>query len=137
MPGRARRSSTAAVKKKRLPPPHHFLNRELGQLAFNTRVLEEAENPKNPLLERLRYLCIVSSNLDEFFEIRVGGLKEQITLGAVGAEPDGIPPRQLFPMVSLRAHELVERQYRLLNDELLPIGAAFWAGLVEQELPRR
>ena len=124
MSARARQSSTAAVKKKRLPPPHHFLNRELGQLAFNARVLEEAENPKNPLLERLRYLCIVSSNLDEFFEIRVGGLKEQITLGAAGAEPDGIPPRQLFPMVAQRAHELVERQYRLLNDELLPKLAA-------------
>ncbi len=108
------------MKKKRQPPPEHFLNRELGLLAFNARVLEEAENRKNPLLERLRFLCIVSSNLDEFFEIRVGGLKEQITLGAVGAQPDGIPPRQLFPLIAQRAHEIVERQYRLLNDELLP-----------------
>jgi polyphosphate kinase len=108
------------VKKKRQPPPEHFLNRELGLLAFNARVLEEAENRKNPLLERLRFLCIVSSNLDEFFEIRVGGLKEQITLGAVGTQPDGIAPRQLFPLVAQRAHEIVERQYRLLNDELLP-----------------
>ncbi|MCE2979059.1 MAG: polyphosphate kinase 1 [Betaproteobacteria bacterium] len=120
MTGRARHLSTAAVKKKRQPPPEHFLNRELGLLAFNARVLEEAENRKNPLLERLRFLCIVSSNLDEFFEIRVGGLKEQITLGAVGTQPDGIAPRQLFPLVAQRAHEIVERQYRLLNDELLP-----------------
>ncbi len=108
------------MKKKRLPPPDHFLNRELGLLAFNERVLEEAENRKNPLLERLRFLCIVSSNLDEFFEIRVGGLKEQITLGASTTQPDGIAPRQLFPLVAQRAHELVERQYRLLNEELLP-----------------
>lgn len=115
---------TTAVKKKRLPPPEHFLNRELGLLAFNARVLEEAENPKNPLLERLRFVCIVSSNLDEFFEIRVAGLKEQITLGAVNTEPDGISPRQLFPLLSQRAHELVERQYRLLNHDLLPKLAA-------------
>jgi polyphosphate kinase len=115
---------TTAVKKKRPPPPEHFLNRELGLLAFNARVLEEAENPKNPLLERLRFVCIVSSNLDEFFEIRVAGLKEQITLGAVNAEPDGISPRQLFPLLSQRAHELVERQYRLLNHDLLPKLAA-------------
>ena len=106
------------MKKKRLPPPDHFLNRELGLLAFNMRVLEEAENRKNPLLERLRFLCIVSSNLDEFFEIRVGGLKEQITLGAAGAQPDGISPRQLFPLVAQLAHELFDRQYRLLNDEM-------------------
>ncbi|MBY0440289.1 MAG: polyphosphate kinase 1 [Burkholderiales bacterium] len=112
------------MKKKRLPPPDHFLNRELGALAFNARVLEEAENPKNPLLERLRFVCIVSSNLDEFFEIRVAGLKEQITLGAVNTQPDGIPPRELFPLVARRAHELVERQYRLLNEELLPKLAA-------------
>lgn len=111
---------TTAVKKKRPPPPEHFLNRELGLLAFNARVLEEAENPKNPLLERLRFVCIVSSNLDEFFEIRVAGLKEQITLGAMNPEPDGISPRQLFPLLSQRAHELVERQYRLLNHDLLP-----------------
>ncbi len=112
--------STAAVKRKRALPPEHFLNRELGQLAFNRRVLELAENPKNPLLERLRFLCIVSSNLDEFFEIRVAGLKEQITLGAPSSEPDGIAPGQVFRMVARIAHEIVARQYQLLNSELLP-----------------
>jgi len=112
--------SVVAVKSKRPLPPEHFLNRELGLLAFNSRVLAEAENPKNPLLERLRFLCIVSSNLDEFFEIRVAGLKEQVNLGATRAEVDGMPPRQLLPLVARRAHELVERQYELLNVELLP-----------------
>jgi polyphosphate kinase len=112
--------STAVTKRKRALPADHFLNRELGALAFNRRVLEEAENPKNPLLERLRFLCIVSSNLDEFFEIRVAGLKEQITLAAPVTEPDGMPARQVFRLVAQRAHDLVARQYQLLNNELLP-----------------
>ena len=112
--------STAAVKRKRELSPEHFLNRELGQLAFNRRVLEEAESPKTPLLERLRFLCIVSSNLDEFFEIRVAGLKEQITVAAPATEPDGMAPREVFRLVAQQAHELVDRQYRLLNSELLP-----------------
>ena len=71
-------------------PAQHFLNRELGQLEFNRRVLAQAEDAGVPLLERLKYLCIVSSNLDEFFEIRVAGLKEQIKLTGVAAGPDGM-----------------------------------------------
>jgi polyphosphate kinase len=110
----------AAEKKKRALPAGHFLNRELGALAFNRRVLENAENTRNPLLERLRFLCIVSSNLDEFFEIRVAGLKEQITLGAPSSEPDGMAPRQVFRLVADTAHEIVARQYQLLNADLLP-----------------
>ena len=102
-----------------------YLNRELGLLEFNRRVLAQAEDPAMPLLERLRFLCILSSNLDEFFEIRVAGLKEQINGNAPSAEPDGMPPRKVFGMVAQRAHELVERQYRLLNREILP-------GLAEQ-----
>jgi len=111
---------SVAPKKKRIASPERFLNRELGLLAFNSRVLEEAENPRHPLLERLRFLCIVSSNLDEFFEIRVGGLKEQVTGGGPSTEPDGMPPRQVLREVSERAHALVARQYQLLNAELLP-----------------
>ena len=73
-----------------------------------------------PVLERLKFLCIVSSNLDEFFEIRLSGVKEQIKLGAAAAGPDGMTPLQVFRQVAARAQGIVERQYRLLNEEVLP-----------------
>jgi polyphosphate kinase len=98
----------------------HFLNRELQTLEFNRRVLAQAEDKNVPLLERLRFLCIVSSNLDEFFEIRVSGLKEQIKLGADATGPDGLTPLQVFRQVAARAQGIVERQYRLLNEQVLP-----------------
>ncbi|MCX7194905.1 MAG: RNA degradosome polyphosphate kinase, partial [Proteobacteria bacterium] len=82
----------------------HFINRELGQLEFNQRVLAQAENASIPILERLKYLCIVSSNLDEFFEIRVAGLKEQINLKSVAAGPDGMDAHQTFKQVREQAH---------------------------------
>jgi len=104
----------------KLSASSQFLNRELGQIEFNRRVLAQAENRNNPLLERLRFLCIVSSNLDEFFEIRVAGLKEQIKLGAPGFAPDGMAPRQVFKLVSEQTHLLVVRQYQLLNEDVLP-----------------
>ncbi|PZP64999.1 MAG: polyphosphate kinase 1 [Azospira oryzae] len=97
-----------------------YLNRELQLLEFNWRVLAQAEDPDTPLLERLRFLCIVSSNLDEFFEIRVAGLKERINMGDPGIGPDGMSARQVFKQVAERAHQLVEEQYRLLNEEVLP-----------------
>jgi polyphosphate kinase len=101
-------------------PAQNFLNRELGQLEFNRRVLAQAEDAHVPLLERLKYLCIVSSNLDEFFEIRVAGLKEQINLSGVPAGPDGMDARQTLKLVREQAHELITRQYQVLNDELFP-----------------
>ncbi len=101
-------------------PPENFLNRELGQLEFNRRVLAQAEDGAIPLLERLKYLCIVSSNLDEFFEIRVAGLKEQIKLSGVPAGPDGMDARQTFRQVREEVRRLIERQYRVLNEALLP-----------------
>jgi len=97
-----------------------FLNRELQALEFNRRVLAQAEDKAVPLLERLRFLCIVSSNLDEFFEIRGSGLKEQIKLGAASTGPDGLAPVQVFRQVAARAQGIVERQYRLFNEEILP-----------------
>ena len=100
--------------------PELYLNRELGQLAFNRRVLAQAENRDMPLLERLRFLCILSSNLDEFFEIRVAGLKAEIEAGSPAVGPDHLPADQVFRQVSQEAHELVARQYRLLNEEVLP-----------------
>jgi polyphosphate kinase len=103
-----------------VPPGSLFLNRELAQIAFNRRVLAQAENKATPLLERLKFLCIVSSNFDEFFEIRVAGLKEQMKLDTPGFGPDGMLPHQVFSLVSEQTHELVARQYQLLNREILP-----------------
>ncbi|HQT25190.1 MAG TPA: polyphosphate kinase 1 [Burkholderiales bacterium] len=104
----------------RISSPQNYLNRELGQLEFNRRVLAQAEDASNPILERLRYLCIVSGNLDEFFEIRVAGLKEQINLGSPSTGPDGMHPKAIYRLVSERSHELVARQYQLLNEDILP-----------------
>ena len=100
--------------------PSHFLNRELGLLEFNRRVLAQAADDSVPLLERLRFLTIVSSNLDEFFEIRVAGLKEQIKIGIKTTGADGRSPAEVYELVSAQAHALVGEQYRLLNSVLLP-----------------
>ncbi len=102
------------------PSSKLFLNRELGLLAFNRRVLQMAESEATPLLERLRYLCIVSSNLDEFFEIRVAGLKQQISQGIAESGPDGLSPAEVFQRVCAEAHDLIDHQYALLNDTVLP-----------------
>ena len=101
-------------------PGAQLLNRELSLLAFNHRVLEQARDPSNPLLERLRFLTIASSNLDEFFEIRVAGLKQQIAAGVTKPGPDGLSPQAAFAQVVTTVRSLVESQYRVLNDLLLP-----------------
>ncbi|HTD91409.1 MAG TPA: polyphosphate kinase 1, partial [Burkholderiales bacterium] len=100
--------------------PELFLNREIGQLAFNRRVLAQAENPDAPLLERLRFLCIVSSNLDEFFEIRIAGLHAEIEAGTPAFGPDRLPVKQVYQQVAREAHELVATQYRLFNEHITP-----------------
>ena len=105
---------------RRLPPAAHFLNRELGILAFNRRVLAQAADAAVPLLERLRFLTIVSSNLDEFFEIRVAGLEEQIKLKIHEPGPDGRGPHDIFDAVTTEVRALVAGQYRLLNEVILP-----------------
>ncbi|MDD5056948.1 MAG: polyphosphate kinase 1 [Sideroxydans sp.] len=105
-------------------PAQNFLNRELGLLEFNRRVLAQAEDASVPLLERLKYLCIVSSNLDEFFEIRVAGLKEQAKLGGLAAGPDGLEATQILKRLHTPTHQLIARQYQLFNEELIPALAA-------------
>lgn len=100
--------------------PHQLSNRELSFLSFNTRVLELANDPSIPLLERLRYLCISSSNLDEFFEVRVAGIKQKIIGGVEAAGIDGCSPQQELNAVTEKAHEFVAHQYRLFNDVLIP-----------------
>jgi polyphosphate kinase len=109
---------------RRISLPAQFLNRELGFLAFNRRVLAQAADDTVPLLERLRFITIVSSNLDEYFEIRVAGLKEQIKLGLPEPGPDGRAPTEVFEAVSREAHALVAEQYLLLNQTVLPALAA-------------
>src|SRR5258706_5553108 len=112
-------SRMAATRK-----PSRFLNREIQLLAFNQRVLAEAEDRTVPLLERLRFLSMGSSNMDEFFEIRVAGLKEQIKLNSVTRESDCRSALETFKVAANEAHQLVARQYALLNDEMFPAMAA-------------
>ncbi|MFK7856402.1 MAG: polyphosphate kinase 1 [Granulosicoccus sp.] len=97
-----------------------LVNRELSFLSFDERVLELASDPQVPLLERLRFLCISSSNLDEFFEIRVAGLKQKIEGGIEGAGIDGLSPMQAMDAITRESHSLVAKQYQLLNDVLIP-----------------
>ncbi len=103
-----------------LKAPELYINRELSLLAFNRRVLEQAKDENTPLLERLRFLCISSSNLDEFFEIRVAGLIQKVAMSSVQAGPDNMLPGEVLGQISTQAHELVDEQYRVLNDVLLP-----------------
>ena len=98
----------------------HFVNRELGLLAFNKRVLAQAEDERVPLLERLKFLCIFSSNMDEFFEVRVAGIKDQIKYNDQQTGPDGLLPKQAFAKISAEAHILVDHQYKILNEVVLP-----------------
>ena len=100
--------------------PELYIHRELSQLQFNIRVLEQALDESYPLLERLKFLLIFSSNLDEFFEIRVAGLKKQITFAREQTGPDGLQPQQVLNKISEIAHQEVSRQYTILNDVLLP-----------------
>src|SRR6187455_1262621 len=103
-----------------LDDPGLYTNRELSILAFDARVLAQARDPATPLLERLRFLTICSTNLDEFFEIRVAGLKQQVAFGMTQAGPDGLTPQETLQRVSVAAHALVEEQYRVLNQVLIP-----------------
>ncbi len=97
-----------------------YFNRELSLLEFNRRVLELSRDPDVPLLERLRFLSISTSNLDEFFEIRVSGLKQQIAYDVGLSKPDRLRPEKVFALVAEYAHELVAAQYGVLENEILP-----------------
>jgi polyphosphate kinase len=103
-----------------LSAPELYINRELSLLQFNRRVLEQAKDPYTPLLERLKFLCISSTNLDEFFEIRVAGLKQKIASGSVQAGPDNFSPTEVMSQISEMARHLVDEQYRVLNEDLIP-----------------
>ena len=107
-----------------LTSPELYLNRELSILDFNMRVLEQATDASHPLIERLNFLLIFSRNLDEFFEIRVAGLLQQVSFGHIKSGPDGLLPQEVLKIISDTCHAAVERQYRILNEDLLPALAA-------------
>ena len=109
------------IMRKSAPRPENILNRELSWLAFNERVLEEAEDASVPLLERVKYLAIVSSNWDEFFMVRVAGIWRQIDAEITQPGPDGRTPRQMLEDVSRRIHELATRQHRVFHQVLEPL----------------
>lgn len=103
-----------------LPASQKYFNRELSLLQFHQRVLAQATNPQHPLLERLFFLMIFSSNLDEFFEIRVAGLMEKQDMGDISTSPEGMRPSEVLAHISDICHKAVAQQYRILNEEILP-----------------
>src|SRR5437763_4313029 len=100
--------------------PENFINRELSWLEFNRRVLEEAQDSSQPLLERLKFLSIFSSNLDEFFEIRVAGIKQQIESETSDIGPDGLSPTETFTRIQGRVRDMVATEYQVWNRDLMP-----------------
>jgi polyphosphate kinase len=114
------KESPAPAREIDLRSPQYYINRELSWLDFNERVLEEAEDTTHPLLERLKFLVIFASNLDEFFMIRVAGLKEQVFGGVVELAPDGLTPQEQLRHISERLRPLYLRQGNLLIADVLP-----------------
>ncbi|HEY6548830.1 MAG TPA: RNA degradosome polyphosphate kinase, partial [Vicinamibacteria bacterium] len=114
---KAKDKAKARAKKR---DPELFLNRELSWLEFNGRVLEEAMDPTNPLLERLKFVTIVCSNLDEFFMVRVAALKNAVEEGDTGPDAAGLSPGQQLEHIALRAHEMIRQLYEALGGEILP-----------------
>ena len=118
------RESDAAVpvadQSQDITASENYLNRELSQLAFNYRVLKQALDPTHPLINRLIFCCIFSSNMDEFFEIRVAGLRQQMKYGREKIGQDGMMPEQVLSEISRVAHEYISEQYEILNNVLIP-----------------
>src|SRR5438477_8416575 len=105
---------------RRFAAPENFINRELSWLQFNRRVLEEAQDATQPLIERVKFLSIFSSNLDEFFEIRVAGIKQQIESETSDVGADGLSPTETFNAIQKTFRELVGTKYALWNTEVSP-----------------
>src|SRR5436190_3869061 len=119
----ARRARKPVIVKPPVADPANaklFINRELSWLEFNSRVLDEARDPSVPLLERLKFLAIVASNLDEFFMIRVAGLKQQLSGNVAETPPDGLTAAEQLAAISARAHAMVAEQYRVWREEIGP-----------------
>ncbi len=100
--------------------PEYYINRELSRLAFNVRVLHQSKDTRVPLLERLKFLCICSTNQDELFEIRVANMQQRLEVSSAPFGPDNMTPAEVLKQISAQTHELVTEQYRILNEELIP-----------------
>ncbi|MGR8997426.1 MAG: polyphosphate kinase 1 [Gammaproteobacteria bacterium] len=109
-----------AVEAINLESPELYINRDLSLLEFNKRVLAQAKNEAVPLLERLNYLCISCSNLDEFFEVRVASVIQMAAIDSEVVGPDGLTPNEQLEQISIYAHKLVQEQYQVLNEILIP-----------------
>src|SRR5450432_162531 len=116
-----------------LQKPQFYINRELSFFEFNQRVLDQARDPSIPVLERVKFLCISCANLDEFFEIRVASLKELVEAGAIQAGPDGLSVPEQLTAISVRAARLLDEQYALLNNVLMPALAELGIVFLSQE----
>src|SRR6202790_5070303 len=103
-----------------LSDPTLYNNRELSLLEFNERILQEAQDPSNPVLERLKFLCIVASNLDEFFEVRVAGLKQQRQSNVSAPGPDAMSPGEQLAAISSRVRKMVDEMYCTWSEQLVP-----------------
>src|SRR3984893_10603714 len=110
--------ATERAPHSRFSAPENFINRELSWLEFNRRVLEEAQDPTQPLIERVKFLTIFSSNLDEFFEIRVAGIKQQIESETSDVGADGLSPTETFNAIQRTVDEMVATEYALWKDDL-------------------
>src|SRR5436305_12663760 len=121
------------------PEGARYLNRELSMLDFQARVLAYAEDPALPLLERAKFLAIFSGNVDEFFQVRVAGLKEQVAIGVRSTSPDGLDQVEQLRAIRGRVEELVTRQAAAFTKDIAPAlgeaGVAFvnWQELAEDE----
>ncbi len=120
LPARSPASPPSPVAAMDLNLPSLYINRELSQLEFNRRVLEQAKDKSLPLLERLRFLTIFSTNLDEFYEIRVASIKEQVGFGLPQVSPDGRTPQGTLREIKGVAQRLVKEQYQILQEQILP-----------------